>query len=58
MEKGGKVKDPAPKHRGQGTRKTFSFARLGHPPLHLGYEVATLNLRDFQRIPGLSVIQL
>lgn len=26
--------------------------------LHLGYEVVTLNVRDFKRIPGLSVIQL
>ena len=25
--------------------------------LHLNHEVATLNLRDFQRFPGLSVIQ-
>jgi predicted nucleic acid-binding protein len=37
----------------------FAFADLliGATALHLGYEVATLNLRDFQRIPGLSVIQ-
>jgi predicted nucleic acid-binding protein len=31
---------------------------IGATALHLGYNVATLNLRDFKRIPGLSVIQL
>jgi predicted nucleic acid-binding protein len=31
---------------------------IGATALQLGYEVATLNLRDFQRIPGLSVVQL
>lgn len=31
---------------------------IGATALHLGYEVATLNRRGFQRIPGLSVIQL
>jgi predicted nucleic acid-binding protein len=31
---------------------------IGATALHLGYEVATLNLRDFQRIPGLSVIRI
>ena len=37
----------------------FAFEDLiGATALHLGYEVATLNLRDFQKIPGLSVIQL
>ena len=36
----------------------FDDLLIGATALHLGYEVATLNLRDFQRIPGLSVIQL
>jgi tRNA(fMet)-specific endonuclease VapC len=38
----------------------FALADLliGTTALHLGYEVATLNLRDFERIPGLSVIKL
>jgi tRNA(fMet)-specific endonuclease VapC len=31
---------------------------IGATALHFGYEVATLNLRDFKRILGLSVIQL
>jgi predicted nucleic acid-binding protein len=31
---------------------------IGATALYLGYELATLNLRDFQRIPGLSVIKL
>jgi predicted nucleic acid-binding protein len=31
---------------------------IGTTASHLGYEVATLNLRDFQRIPGLSVVQV
>ena len=37
----------------------FAFADLliGATVLHLGFVVATLNLRDFQKIPGLSVIQ-
>jgi len=40
--------------------RQFAFEDLliGATALHLGYEVATLNLRDFRRIPGLSVIQL
>jgi tRNA(fMet)-specific endonuclease VapC len=31
---------------------------IGVTALHLGYSVATLNLRHFRFIPGLSVIQL
>lgn len=41
----------------KGVQFTFEDL-LGVTALHLGYEVATLNLRDFQRIPGLSVVQL
>lgn len=31
---------------------------IGVTALHLGYSVATLNLRDFRKIPGLSVTEL
>jgi len=41
-----------------GIQFAFEDLLIGATALHLGYEVATLNLRDFQRIPGLSVIQL
>jgi len=42
----------------RGVSITFEDLLIGATALHLGYEVATLNLRDFQRIPGLSLIQL
>jgi predicted nucleic acid-binding protein len=41
-----------------GVQFAFEDLLIGATALHLGYEVATLNLRDFQRIPGLSAIQL
>jgi len=41
-----------------GVQFAFEDLLIGATALHLGYEVATLNLRDFRRIPGLSVIQL
>lgn len=41
-----------------GIQFAFEDLLIGATALYLGYEVATLNLRDFQRIPGLSVIQL
>jgi predicted nucleic acid-binding protein len=41
-----------------GIQFAFEDLLIGATALHLGYEVATLNLRDFQRIPGLSVTQL
>lgn len=41
-----------------GVQLAFEDLLIGATALHLGYEVATLNLRDFRRIPGLSVIQL
>jgi predicted nucleic acid-binding protein len=31
---------------------------IGATALHLGYSVATLNVRDFRKIPGLSVTEL
>ena len=42
----------------KGIQFAFEDLLIGVTALYLGYEVATLNLRDFQRIPGLSVIQL
>jgi predicted nucleic acid-binding protein len=36
----------------------FADLLIGTTALVLGFQVATNNLRDFQRIPGLSVIQL
>ncbi len=41
-----------------GVQFAFEDLLIGATALHLGYEVATLNLRDFKRIPSLSVIQL
>lgn len=43
---------------GMGVQFAFEDLLIGATALHLGYDVATLNLRDFQRISGLSVIQL
>ncbi len=40
-----------------GVQFAFEDLLIGATALHLGYEVATLNLRDFQKIPGLSVIR-
>lgn len=36
----------------------FEDLLIGATALHMRYEVATLNLRDFQRIPGLSVVRI
>jgi len=41
-----------------GVQFAFEDLLIGATALHLGYEVATLNLRDFGRIPGLLVVQL
>jgi tRNA(fMet)-specific endonuclease VapC len=41
-----------------GIQFAFEDLLIGATALHLGYNVATLNLRDFKRIHGLSVIQL
>jgi predicted nucleic acid-binding protein len=40
-----------------GVQFAFEDLLIGATALHLGYDVATLNLRDFQKIPGLSVVQ-
>jgi len=41
-----------------GIRLPLADLLIGVTALELGYEVATGNLRHFQRIPGLSVMQL
>ena len=40
-----------------GIQFAFEDLLIGATALHLGFDVATLNLRDFQRIPGLSVVR-
>ncbi len=41
----------------EGVQLAFEDLLIGATALHLGYEVATLNVRDFQRIPGLAIVQ-
>jgi len=41
----------------RGVSIAFEDLLIGATALHLGFEVATLNVRDFQKIPGLSVVQ-
>jgi predicted nucleic acid-binding protein len=36
----------------------FGDLLIGATALSLGYSVLTVNLRDFRRIPGLSIVQL
>jgi predicted nucleic acid-binding protein len=42
----------------KGVRVAFEDLLIGATAMHLGYNVATLNFRDFQRVPGLSVVQV
>lgn len=42
----------------KGIQLAFEDLLIGATALHLAYNIATLNLRDFQRVPGLSVVQL
>ncbi len=42
----------------KGIQISFEDLLIGATALHLGYSVATLNIRDFQRVPGLSLVQL
>jgi predicted nucleic acid-binding protein len=42
----------------RGVSVAFEDLLIGATALHLGYAVATLNVRHFRLIPGLSVIQL
>jgi tRNA(fMet)-specific endonuclease VapC len=41
----------------KGIRVAFEDLLIGATALHLGYAVATFNLRHFQNIPGLSVMR-
>jgi tRNA(fMet)-specific endonuclease VapC len=42
----------------RGVQLAFEDLLIGVTALQLGYSIATLNVRDFQRVPGLSVVQL
>jgi predicted nucleic acid-binding protein len=42
----------------KGIQLAFEDLLISVTALHLGYAVATLNLRDFRQVPGLSVTQL
>ena len=42
----------------QGISIAFPDLLIGVTALHLGYSVATLNVRHFQAIPGLSIVQI
>lgn len=42
----------------QGVSIDFPDLLIGSTALHLGFAVVTLNVRHFQQIPGLSVMQL
>jgi predicted nucleic acid-binding protein len=41
----------------KGVQFSFEDLLIGVTALHLGYSLTTLNVRDFQRIPGLSIVQ-
>jgi predicted nucleic acid-binding protein len=43
---------------GQGVSIDFPDLLIGATALHLGFAVVTLNMRNFQQIPGLSVLQI
>jgi predicted nucleic acid-binding protein len=45
-------------NQAQGIRLPLSDLLIGVTALELGYGIATGNLRHFQMIPGLSVVQL
>jgi tRNA(fMet)-specific endonuclease VapC len=42
----------------KGVQLAFEDLLIGVTALHFGYAVATLNVRDFNLVPGLSVVQL
>jgi len=42
----------------RGVTIAFEDLLIGATALHIDYGVATLNVADFQRIPGLSVVQV
>jgi tRNA(fMet)-specific endonuclease VapC len=43
---------------GQGVSIDFPDLIIGATALHLGFDVVTLNVRHFQQIPGLTVVQI
>ncbi|MGC2209368.1 MAG: PIN domain-containing protein [Candidatus Korobacteraceae bacterium] len=43
---------------GQGVSIDFPDLIIGATALHLGFDVVTLNIRHFQQIPGLTVVQI
>jgi predicted nucleic acid-binding protein len=42
----------------KGIQLAFEDLLIATTALHLGYAVATLNVRDFKRVPGLSIVQI
>jgi predicted nucleic acid-binding protein len=42
----------------QGIVIAFEDLAIGVTALHFGFDVATLNVRHFQRVPGLNVVRL
>jgi tRNA(fMet)-specific endonuclease VapC len=45
-------------NQARGVRVALPDLLIGVTALELGYSVGTANLRDFQRVPGLAVLQL
>jgi predicted nucleic acid-binding protein len=45
-------------HSSNGIVINFEDLVIGATALHFGFDIATLNLRHFQRIPGLRVVSL
>ena len=45
-------------NQARGVQVALADLLIGVTALELGYSVGTANLRDFQRIPGLTVVQL
>ena len=43
---------------GRGLSIDFPDLLIGATALHLGFDVATINIKHFQRIPGLNVVSL
>jgi tRNA(fMet)-specific endonuclease VapC len=41
----------------RGVQLSFEDILIGSTAVHLGYGIATLNIRDFERIPGLRVVR-
>ena len=42
----------------KGVQLAFEDLLIGVTAMHLGYSIATLNVRDFQRVPGLLIVKL